>query len=687
MTFSAAGAVVWALALSLLPVHEPAAGPTPGADTGLSLSLPGGWTVRQQIPGRGIVLDPPGGTAWPVEIAVWPVSVGVTTPELAAREHERIIGSRMQYRRLGQEPVVAQGMGEGVYVEGAAAPRDGREVTALFAVFLAGGKGYVVGTFAEPADAARARAALIDPILSALSLTGAPPRGQPLRDSRPALPPGPPAGPEPSPAARPPTPSPAGSGAPRPPTSAERGNTGGSATTPIAPLATGDWTAYSHPVGFSLKVPPNWKCEVGRHVVRVSSPDGGGVSILPLVCSGSRLGSLAAEELVRCCLGDRIRPARLTWQSCGGDQRALWLRIEFEWEGRARTGVIGCTIEGSQGLAVAALSADSDLRDAVRVAGGIVASFRPQFTVLPATLPGESLDWTDPSGKLQCDVPEGWLVRGGVSTYDNRPWVSLRGSSVPGPRAWFAWSQPLRPIFRDLTPAMERLGFRDGDPYYSYQGSDRRAVLRMGPATDFVMRYLLPKGLLPLAAASAAVSETEVSGLPLLATPGEKARLVDLRAEGETELDFGSCLVSQAATEPSQPGGFWEAAVLAFGGAAGQRAAAGQALRAAMRSAHVAEKGPGETDEKAELGKLLHVGAHAAGAALWEALLGDVAFAPALDTQGPGPTGEIVFRAPASAAGMWYDIARGQSAGCELPPLGSLPANPQATPGDQGGLP
>jgi len=650
MTFSPAGAVVWALALSVLPVHEPAAGPTAGADTGLSLSLPDGWTVRQEIPGRGIVLDPPGGAAWPVEIAVWPVSVGVTTPEEAAREHERIIGSRMQYRRLRQEPVVARTMGEGVFVEGAAAPRDGREVTALFAVFLVGAKGYVVGTFAQPADAARARTDLIDPILNALSLTGAPPRGQPLTDSRPAPPPSPPAGPQPSPVAEPPK--------------------------PVAPLATGGWTTYSHPAGFSLKMPPNWKCEPGRHVVWLSSPNGGGMSILPLVCSGSRLGSLTAEELVRCCLGDRIKPARLTWQSCDGDQRAVWLRIEFEWEGRARTGVIGCTIEGSQGLAVGVLTADSDLRDAVRVAGGVVASFQSQFPAAAVGPAGEGLPWTDASGKMQCTVPEGWLIRGGVSTYDNRPWVSLQGSSMSGPRAWFAWSQPLRPVFRDLTPAMERLGFRDGDPYYSYQGSDRRTVLRRGSATDFLTRYLLPKGLLPLPATSVPVSEMEVGGLPLLATPGEKTRLVDLRIEGESGLDFGSCVVSQAVVEPSQPGGFWEAAVLAFAGAAGQRAAAGQALLAAMRSSHIAEKGAGEADEKAELAKLLQVGVKVAGAASWEALLGDVAFAPALDTQGPGPTGGVVFCAPASAAGMWYDVASGQSTGCEVPPLGALPANP-----------
>jgi len=649
-----AGAGVWALALSLLPLPRQTPAPSWRAEAGFRLDLPPGWTIAREIPGHGLELAPPGGSPWSVEIAVWTVSVGVASPDAAAREHERILAARMKYSHLREEPIRAAGAGDGVYTEGSAMLPGDREVRALFAVFLAGNRAYVIGTFADPPAADAARQQYLDPILGAFALTGPPPKGRPMSDSRPLPAPRPPPGPAPSPVVQPPRPGPATSGVLR----LEAG-----ATPPAPEPPPLELVEYSNPAGFSLKAPTDWKCDLRGHVIALSAPDGTSVSLLPIVASGTRLGTLTAEELARACLGEEVAPSRLLHTPCEGDSRAAWLRVSTEWAGQARTGVIGCTLAGPTSLAAAVFMPNGLGESSLHRVAPIIASFQAQFPAAP--LPAQTtVPWTDPLRRLVIPAPEGWLLRGGVSTYDKQPCLSLQAASTADPRTWFTWLQPVRPIFHDLTPAMERLGFRAGDAYYSYEGADPRTILRRGSASEFLTKYLLPQGMVPFPPDDTALVEQSVRDMALLNSPNEKVVRLDLRTESGAGRQFGACFISQAVLGDPPAGGFWEAACLAFGGPEGLRSLAGRAWRSAVTSVRVAQEGSASPAEKADLTRLLNTANKAASAGLWDPLLGDVAFRPALAGRESAPATGATYSVPASATALWRDIASGQSVGC-----------------------
>jgi len=287
----------------------------------------------------------------------------------------------------------------------------------------------------------------------------------------------------------------------------------------------------------------------------------------------------------------------------------------------------------------------------------VIGSFRLASAPRAAPDAGErTTKWTDPTGAFGCDQPVGWVLRGGLATYDNQPVVSLQGTAIDGADAWFAWHQPVRPTFRELTEAMRRLGFRDGDPYYAYDGIDPRMVMTRNSGEVLVSKCLIPEGLLPVGAATRAIDEVGVEGLQIIGQPEERTSLVTLAGSATQADSRGWCLVSQAPLGQSRDGWFWEAAVLAFGGKSGRWAEAARALYGVVRSAAVEAKADGGT--RAAVEPLIARARAATGAAAWNQLVGDAAFRPALGAEPSGEGGARVYAVPEGVAEAWQSLAR-----------------------------
>jgi hypothetical protein len=640
MPCSFAGASVLALALSLCPVGAQTAGSW-WPEAGFALKLPDGWRVEKDLPHRGLVLRPPGADAPEVDLVTWRVSVGVSGAEGAAAEHERLLAARMRYRRTGLEPINTTGAGEGVLVEGLASTPEAGEVGSVFAAFTRGRQAYVVGAFVGPDDLERARRDCVEPILERLALTSngpatgtAPPR-EPRQATGPTLPVSPPVSPE----------------SPEP---NRDDHPGTGAVTPAGPPG----EPSTGPSGFSLRVPAGWRCETLNGVLRIASPASAYVFAQPVVCASGTPGQVDAEDLIARCVGTVADARVVTCSHEASSQEGAWVRTGVEAGDRQFDGAFSLSMRGQTGLLLGVLAPRGELDAAASAAAETIASFSAEVDVSATAAALErTVGWTDPTGLLGCNAPSGWTLPAGLKTYDGRPAISLEGWTSYGAAGWFEWRQPVRPIFRELTDAMRRLGFRDGDPYYAYDGVDPRMVLTRGSAGDLAARYLLPEGLAPRSGKLAVVSEAAAPGVSLIGRAGEETALVALAAEPGEGDARGWCLVSQAPLGEARDGRFWEAAALSFGGRPGRWAEAARALEQTIRSATVALAAAQGT--RATLDPLLAQARGAVNSPAWRRLVGESPLTPA-PTGGGGAGGERQrLTVPPALAAAWRALASG----------------------------
>jgi len=611
MVWSSARASVLALALSLSSVCAQDAGSW-WPEAGFALNLPPGWSVERDVPGRGLTLRSAEADAPSVAIVTWLMSVGVSGPEGAAQEHERLLTAAMRYRRTRVEVIRAPGVGEGVLVEGVAEDAGG-ERKSLFAAFVAGGRAYVIGTFTDMGALDRARSDYLQPVLAGFVLAGRSPVVEPTHSP----PPGPATEPAPS----------------------------VSGVTPATPPARGQ--TYTDPSGFSLVLPPGWRCTTHGICIRVSSPTGASLLVAPVRCPDGAPGWVGAADLTAQCLGalDDVRLVACDRQPPAGG--ASWVRVSAEAEGQRLEGLFSLSVQDRVGLLTGLLAPSGELGSVAPIAWEVLASFRADLADprTPAA-PSDVTEWRDTGGSLVLAQPDGWVLRGGVETYDGKPVIALEGRTADGNTGWFVWRQPVRPIFRELTDAMRRLGFRDGDPYYAYDGIDPRMVLMRGSAADLVARRLLPEVLRGTGDGPATGREEPLPGVGLLGRAGEQTALV------ETAGDW--FIVSQAAIGEERDGRFWEAAGLGFGGAAGRRADAAQALERVIRSATV----PASADAaaRADLEALIATTRAALDAPAWHELVGGPAL-PALPAGEPSSGERRRYAASAPVIEAWRALA------------------------------
>jgi hypothetical protein len=610
MMRSLAGAAVLASALSLASACAQDSGSWwPAA--GFSLSLPPGWQIERDVPGQGLMLRPAAAGAPSVAVVTWRLSVGVSGPEGAAEEHERLLSAAMRYRRTRIEAIRAPGAGEGVVVEGVGVDAGGGERGSLFAAFVEGTRAYVVGTFAEPGALERARRDSLDPVLAGLSLTGGAPALAPSHPLSPRR-----------------TTEPASVPAPH-----TEGGSPGSGVTP-ATSAPGNGT-YTDPAGFSVGPPLGWRCSTEGMCIRASSPEGAGLLLAPVRCPQEAPGRVGVADLVAQCLGalDGVRLVSCEPLPADG---APWLRVSAEADGQALDGLFALSVQEGSGLLVGLLAPSGQLRSASRPACDALASFHAELPDPPTpAVVDRGTTRRDLGGPLVLTPPDGWTLRGGQQTYDGKPVIAVEGRAADGSGGWFVWRQPVRPIFRELTEAMRRLGFRDGDPYYAYDGVDPRMVLSKGSASDLVAQRLLPEGLRGTGDAAPGHEEA-LAGVRLLGRAGEEVWLVETAGRW--------FIVSQASIGEERDGRFWEAACIGFGGTPGRQAEAARALQQVVRSATVS--GSGDAPTRGGLEALIAVARTTVDSTAWTALVGGPAL-PALPVRESGATVRRRYAVPA----------------------------------------
>jgi hypothetical protein len=660
MNYARAGVAIVALALFVRA--DPAAGELSdwSEEAGFSLQLPAGWTAERDMPGRGAVLRPPDAGQQAVELVVWRVSVGVVNVQGAAAEHERLLRARMPYERLRSEPISTAGAGEGLYVEGSVELADGGSAAALFAVFMSGDRAYVVGTFSELTDTKVSREKGIEPVLRGLFLGREVPSLEPWTEQTPRRPAEPPIAPV-APLVRQP-----GTGV----TPADSGPADGHTPRegPSEPDDGGTW--------FSVDLLPEWQVEADRDLVCISSPGDAMALLLPVVCTGRDVGRAALEQAVVQMLTRAGAAEIVACRECSRDGTCAWVWSEVTVGGKIARGPFALVVEEPVGLLAGVVSPAEDPGADLRAAAHIIASFRARCdreVVEAGITPGNH--WVDPSGALECTLPEGWEAEGGVLTYDGAPAISIRGRQVGGSRAWFTWLQPIRPVFRDLTESMRGLGFRDGDPYYAYDGVDRRMVMTRGAPAELVARYLLPTGLVLTESAKALGREESGDSLGLLGSGDERSAVVSIIDGSGTDAQQAWCAVSQRTTEPSRGGWFWEAACLAFGGCPGEGRLAARALEASVESAHVSEDCEGE--RAGRLRSLVQQAEMARSSTLWKRLVGGAAILPAgLADEGRQSGGDI-GAVPEAASELWAGVAAGLVEPCKGIEVTALHSRPE----------
>ena len=637
-----ARAVLLALALLVTPAFAQVPPLTWSAELGFSLEVPPAWEVSREVPGRGLAMRPPGGGAWPVELAVWSASVGVRDAADVAREHERILQKAVRYERTRIQSIRTEGAGEGVYVVGVVTDRAGEEAASLFAAFLREGRGYAIGTFVEPAALEGASEAYLHPVLQRFRLKDLV-TTEPTADRTPA---------QPEPEETPPEPR---------HTTADESPTlvpGGEASPGEGPEAPPPLTDRREPLppvagpegrGLSLALPAGWEYETLEHVVVASSPTGLRAYMAPVQVSGDHLGAAAAIDLLHEVLAEDAGASLGSATVLARGVAGLWLHAAIDYGRKPFEALFALHAEQGNGILTGVATPEGSLNADLAQPARLLASLEGVFagTATPAREERTST-WADESQALACAPPEGWRLEGGVKTYDGVPAIDLRGTSEGG---WFTWSHPVRPLFRELSEPMRRLGFRDGDPYYAYEGDDPRLVMTRSAPADLLGRYFLPEGLLPMPAEAATGPGTPIVDPRLLGHADEDAAVVEVRTGRGTNELLGWCVLSQGTIRAERNGRFWEAACLAFGGRPGSLVRAGEALRATIRSTGISEaRAPG-------LATHVRAAAQACAAPFWGDVLGDAPLA--LCTIQGGPQ-DPVRTLPGSMSEAWTAVAEGR---------------------------
>lgn len=579
------------------------------AQAGFILSVPAGWEITQEVPSWGIVLQPPGTDSPRVEFVTWLVSVGVVGPEAAAAEHERLLKARAHYRRTNVSPLSSQNAGEGVLVTGLVTNPDGGDVGSVFAAFQRGDRGYVIGLLTAPSHLAVSVANYLQPVIDGLKFT----QTQPAVDLAPS--------PAPRSEREPAHPD-LGAHPPR------HGSTGGQGLG-LKPESTSGSVhpagiRLRHPCGLSVAVPAEWEHSFCGTAIWLCPTQGTSIFVLPVWGRGQPSWVNVADTAVPCLQAVpnfKLRTCEKTEQSTG----TIWGQFAAERDSGPLEGRL-CLVAGNGvGVLLGVVAPAGQLRYLSGLAAEIFASLEGEIPVPEVESSVTHEEWRDPSGGLLCEHQSGWHLEGGVSAYDNAPVISLIGKTTEGSEAWFAWHQPVRPVFRELTDAMRRLGFRDGDEYYAYDGIDPRMVLKRAMNGPTLIDLLLPVGTLR---ARRLTSSRPVAAVGMLARADEKTELLEFSEDRGPADGCAWVLVSHAGVGDRAESGFWEAASLAFGGVPGRCWEAAEAMMLTMRSASVPSDAA--VHSQGALHELLERSKGALESPVWRELVGSGRWLPVL---------------------------------------------------------
>lgn len=605
-----------------------------GGPGGLQLTVPPGWEAFG-AGDKGIVLRPRAGSAWPIEAVAWPVPPGgEASPAAAAAAQETALLRLAPYARTGQEAFTALDGRQGLLVTGQVRDRDGQLLDSVFVAYASTERFAVVGTFGPAGTAeelVRGDFGIVARSLVFDASPAEPPRTAPLPvlpttptadphvttarplpvvhgDGLPVVPPAPSANPLPAPdpgaGSAVPTPSrslpppPAGSApatvtttAPTPPPPAQDT----SAASPASPVRL---RTLVSPTGYRLDVPSDWQVRLvaGRLEVVSGATTGAGVPpVAAFFWPWMRLGAgqdplTVARHLLR------------GWDLVGGaadglaGRRAGELAILAGTVGRGdqvRRLVACCSVASDCALLSGFICEPQRFAEQAPLLVQVLASFSggPWWAGdAAAPLQGRET-WVDPDQHvLQVPVPAGWKLRGTLKAGLGLAVLNLEGMSADQSLR-VGWYQPALPLYRELTPVLADLGWREGD---RYQDAGEAIPLRVMPKLtpqEYLTRVWLATG--PWAMQQPQLDMLQNSQEAAAMVAGGEGLLVwarDAALPGRQRL----CLVATGLPPDMSSGGVWQACVIECEAPEGQLAQAVEGLRLMVDGAQPLPGGAGQ---------------------------------------------------------------------------------------------
>jgi len=132
----------------------------------------------------------------------------------------------------------------------------------------------------------------------------------------------------------------------------------------------------------------------------------------------------------------------------------------------------------------------------VQMLASVKVSALPIRTPLQAP---PSYQWEMPGYPgLTVPIPEGWLVRGRLTNEPDGWALCIEAATRGSQRYYMSWQQPVKPLFHELTPVLEDMGWKRLDRYGNQPNGQTHVLLsKTGPA-EFVGQYWNAKTRVPV---------------------------------------------------------------------------------------------------------------------------------------------------------------------------------------------
>lgn len=615
------------------------------AEDSCSLALPAGWEMTP-VGAKGAVLRP-ADPAWPpVEVAVWPIPPGgQSSPAAAAAAQETALFRLVPYARLTEREIRTDEGLPGLLVLGKVRTAEGLVKDSAFAAFADATRYYIIGVFTPPDEAERVWAGELGRLVRSfrfaappapVTATGngplpvvtptpavnppalpapvlpAPPLTPPTHPARPPLP-ADPLPPLPAPPLTPPdkaTPLPGGDLPPpaQPPATL-------AAPTIPAPLV---FTRHESPRGYALPLPAGWTVSELQGRLEVTAPQlaGGvpaaGVTVWALdgIPEGQSAEAVAREILA----GWGLSAAPAAGLVAREDDRLVLLAGVAGQGEAARRLVACCSVEDGQGLLSMLYARGEEFAARLPVLLRVLRDLQagPWWAHRTAVAPQAAQWWVEPTqGALMIPFPPGWRVRGGLLLVNGVWTLSLQADSNDAQGLAITWQQPVTPFYRELTPVLSNLGWREGDRYVANAGdTPLRILLRLSPE-DYLLRHWLPRSE-PRLEQVVVEGREPAPAAAALASPEGQAQKIQLQGRGTQGLRQRLCLVATGEAPLRVGSNCWQAAVIQAEAPAGSLSVVSEILNQALRGATMAAGlGAGVTPAVREMVEAAHQAAAA----------------------------------------------------------------------------
>jgi hypothetical protein len=558
----------------------------------------------------------------PLEVAVWPIPPGgQSSPAAAAAAQETALYRLVPYARVAEREVRTDEDRPGLLVIGKVKTAEGQVKDSLFVAFADPSRYYIIGVFTPPDEAERVWAGELGRVVRSFQfadptapVTG--PANGPLpvvptttTANPPALPapvlPAPPLTPPTHPA-RPTLPAatlpPVSTPLPTPPakaTPAPGGDLPPPVETPVTPAAPTIpaplvFTRHESPRGYALPLPAGWTVseQEGRLEVTDNQRAGGvpvaGVAVWALdgIAEGQSAESLAREILA----GWGLSAAPATNLTAREDDRLVLLAGTVGQGEAARRLVACCSVEDGQGLLSVLYARGEEFAVRVPVLLRILRDLQlgPWWADRTAGTPQAAEWWVEPTqGALTIPFPPGWRVRGGLLLVNGVWTLALQADSNDAQGLAINWQQPVTPFYRELTPVLSNLGWREGDRYVANAGDTPLRILPRLSPEDYLLRHWLPRTE-PRLEQVVVEGREPAPAAAALASPEGQAQKIRLQGRGPQGLRQRLCLVATGEAPLRVGSNCWQAAVIQAEAPAGSLPVVSEILNQALRGATVA---------------------------------------------------------------------------------------------------